>query len=86
LSYDAVQFLLNNIEKQNLLLNNTDKLGNTALHYLMEDNNMKLSVELIKLGAKYDIKNGENSTCFDLVKDENLKKILLNFINGLNNN
>jgi ankyrin repeat protein len=80
LSYDAAYFLINNIESPSLLINNTDKSGYTALHYTLEDNNTKLSMELIKLGAKYDIKDNEGKVCFELMKDKNMKDLILNFI------
>jgi ankyrin repeat protein len=82
LSYDAASLLLSNIDRKDLLLNNKDKAGNTALHYTMEDNNLKLSIELIKHGVKYDVKNNDGHTCFGLIKDNNLKSIILNYVNS----
>jgi ankyrin repeat protein len=80
LSYDAARVLLDNVEKDNLLLNHKDKSGNTVLHYTMEDGNLKLSIELIKLGAKTDILNNEGKYCLDNIQDHSLKGIILNYI------
>ncbi len=84
MSYDAAEFLIKNVEKHNLLINNVDNNGYTALHYTMEDNNLKLSLELLELGARYDIKNNEGFICFSLMKDSNMREIIYNYIENKN--
>ena len=61
-------------------LNLQEKTGNTAIHYAMEDNNLKLAIELLKAGADYNIKNTENKICLDLIQDDDVKKIILSYL------
>ena len=65
---------------KNIKLDQQDKLNNTALHYAMEDNNLKLALELIKIGADYNIKNEDGKVCFDLIQDQDVKNIILSYI------
>jgi ankyrin repeat protein len=88
MSYDAALFLLdnNNSNFLNILINKQDKTGNTALHYTMEDNNFNVSLAILKRGGQYDIKNQESKTCFDMIKDVNIKSVLTNYISQANEN
>lgn len=79
-SYEAAMCLADNLDT--IDVNHSDKVGNTALHYTMEDNNYNMSIYLLKKGARVDLKNNEGKICLDLIEDKNIKSILLSYINN----
>ncbi len=81
-SVECVRLLLNS-KKSHLSVK--DNTGNTALHYVLEDDNMKLGIELIKAGADIKIENDEKKNCLDMIKNPDIKSIIISFLESKDN-
>jgi len=79
LSFESALLLLN-LCSNDLDINAADNLGNTALHYSMEENHKEISCLLIDCGADYLVKNSEGKFCIDMVNNDNFKLEMLEFV------
>ena len=76
-AYDVVKAL---IRSNDVNINFQDKIGNTALHYLCEDEKYDIAIELIKRGGDVEIKNNEGKTPLDLIKTDDIKTIISSYL------
>ena len=97
----ALHILLNNINKyinyekiiekliENTDLNNQDNNGNTCLHYIIKSEILeRFSHIIVKKLLNIFIKNNEDESCYDLIKNDTIKiKIIINsFYNYIQEN
>ena len=61
-------------------INFQDKIGNTALHYLCEDEKYDIVIEFIKKGGDIEIKNNEGKSPLDLIKSDDIKSIINSYL------
>jgi len=70
--YDIVPLLL----KTHIQVNQQDDMGNTALHYAVQNRNVPMINNLVKQGADVDIENNEGETALKIGKDLNNVNVL----------
>ena len=80
LSYESALILL---AQDNIQLNIRDKIGNTAIHYVLEDNKYDIAIKMIQRGADITIENNDKKTCLDLINDQNVKELITSYIKNV---
>ena len=76
-AYDVVKIFLRSTD---IKINFKDKIGNTALHYLCEDENFDIAIDMMKKGGDVKIKNNEGKTPLDLIKSDDIKTIITSYL------
>ena len=76
-AYDVVKCLL---RSKDVNINFKDKIGNTALHYLCEDEKFDIAIQLIKEGGNVEDKNNDGKTPLDLIKTDDIKSIINSYL------
>ena len=61
-------------------LNIKDKIGNSALHYLCEDEKFDFAIQIIKEGGDVEDKNNDGKTPIDLIKSDDIKSIIMSYL------
>ena len=76
-AYDVVNCLL---RSKDINLNIKDKIGNSALHYLCEDEKYDIAIQIIKEGGNIEDKNDDGKTPIDLIKSDDIKSIIMSYL------
>ena len=76
-AYDVVKCLL---RSKDVNINMKDNIGNTGLHYLCEDEKFDVAIQMIKNGANVEFKNKDGKTPLELIKNDDVKSIILSYL------